>query len=131
MRRLRLREAAACKPRVDQVELVGRQVKALAAAARDHEIAEAAGEQVGGGALLEPGIGLAHHLEHEAHVVPPHIEAALLGALGNVGQRLCADQVVVADLLGHHLEQQAVLVRRQWRGLAGVLDAGDRLLDGG
>ena len=55
---------------------------------------------------------------------------ALLRALGDVGERLRADQVVVADLLGHHLEQQPVLVRRQRRGLAGLLDAGDRLLNG-
>src|SRR6266568_3694465 len=74
---------------------------------------------------------LAHHLEHETHVVAPHVETALLGALGDVGERLGADQVVVADLLGHHLEQQAVLVRGERWGLAGILDARDRLLDGG
>ena len=74
-RQQRLRQRAAGEPGVDQVELVGREVEALAAAARHHEVAEAAGEQVGRGALLEPGVGLAHHLQHEAHVVAAHAEA--------------------------------------------------------
>ena len=78
----RLRRRSAGKPGVDQVELVGRQVEALAAAARHHEVAEAAGEQVGRRALLEPRIGLAHHLEHEAHVVAPHAPGRAPGRAG-------------------------------------------------
>src|SRR5262249_343185 len=43
---------------------------------------------------------------------------------------LRTDQVVVADLLGHHLEQQAILVGGERGRLARVLNAGNRLLDG-
>jgi hypothetical protein len=72
-RRLCLRQGAACEPCVNEIELVGREVEALPAAARDHEIAEAASEQIGRRALLEPGVGLAHDLQDEAHVVAPHV----------------------------------------------------------
>src|SRR5262249_24480771 len=47
------------------------------------------------------------------------------------GDGVRADQVVVVDLLGHHFEQQAIFVGGQRRRLAGILDAGDRLLNGG
>ena len=57
------------------------------------------------------------------------IQYALVCALGDIGERLRADQIILGDLLGHHLEQQPVFGRPEWRRLAGVLDAGNRLLD--
>ncbi len=117
------------EPGVDQVEFVRREVEPLAAAAGHDEVAEAAGEQIGRGALLEPRVRLADDLEDEAHVVLADDEAEIVGAGDDVEQRLGADQIVVRDLRRHHLEQDAVLGRCERRRLAGFLDALDGALD--
>ena len=129
-RRCRLRHVSTGEPGVDQIEFVGRQIEALAAAARHHKIAEASGKQIGRGALLEPGVGFADHFQDEAHIVTAHFETALVRPMRDVGQGLGADEIVLVDLVGHQLKQQSIFVWRHRRRLAGVLDAGDGLLHG-
>ncbi len=90
-----LRRRGATEPGVDQVDLFRRQVEPLRTAARDNEVAEAAGEEVRRRALLEPRIRLAHDLEHEAHVVATHVETHLASTLADVDQRLLTRRLLV------------------------------------
>src|SRR5690606_33249166 len=38
-------------------------------------------------------------------------------------------EAIRGDLLGHHVEERAVVLRRKGRSLTGLVDAGDRLLN--
>ncbi len=61
----------------------------------------------------------------EAHVVALDLETARACPLLDVGDGLRTTQIVLVDLERHHLEQRAIVLRRERRGLASLVDAGD------
>ena len=93
-RRRPLGHGRTTKPRVDEVEFLGRQLEALAAAACDDEVAETAGKQVRRRALLKPRIGFADDLEYEADIVAFYGHAEVGGTVCDVGERLRTGETV-------------------------------------